>query len=301
MTRRAGLVAAAVVGAVLLGYLALWGTARILVEERPPAPFFAGRDGADETPLVVAHQGGALLAPPNTMVAFRRSAALGADVLDSDVRRSADGVLVLLHDEMVDEISDGTGAVADLTLDQLRDLDLGHRFTLDGSTHPHRGTGAGVVTVDELFEAFGDGIRFGLEIKETVPEAPVELCETIRRFGYEDRVLVSSSGQDDMDAFREACPRVATSATESEVRIFYILHEAGLNGLISPDYDALQVPEYSGGRLILTAGFVADAASWGLPVIPWTIDDPDDMDRILDLGVAGINTNRPDLLVGRLG
>lgn len=301
MIRRAALVAGVVVGGVLAAYLLLWGAARILVDERPPAPFFAGWDEPGAAPLVVAHQGGELLRPSNTMAAFRHAADLGADVLDTDVHRSADGVLILIHDDTVDRTSDGTGAVADLSLDQLRELDFGHRFTEDGTTHPYRGQGHGIVTVDELFEAFPDGIRFGMEIKPAGSEAAAELCDTIRSFGYEDRVLVSSSGQSQMDAFREACPEVATSATKSEVRTFYLLHRAGLNGLRSPGYEALQVPEYSGGRRILSSGFVEDAGAWGLPVIPWTIDDPDDLDRILALGVAGINTNRPDLLIERLG
>lgn len=296
MIRRIGLVVALVAGVALVVYAGLWITARVRLDRRAPVPFF---DGA--APLVVAHQGGELLRPSNTMAAFRNAADLGADVLDGDVHRTADGVLVLIHDETVDRTSDGSGAVGELTLDRLRELDFGYRFTEDGSTHPYRGRGLGIVTVDELFEAFDDGIGFGLEIKQTAPEAATELCETIRRFGYEDRVLVSSFGQGNMDAFRRACPEVATSATESEVRTFYLLHRVGLNGLLEPSYDALQVPERSGGRLILSRGFVDAAADWGLPVIPWTIDDPDDMDRLLDLGVAGLNTNRPDLAIERLG
>jgi glycerophosphoryl diester phosphodiesterase len=292
--RRVGLVAAATVAAVALGYAVLWSAARWFVEVRDPAPFFAA-DG--DRPLVVAHQGGELLAPSNTMAAFDRAVALGVDVVDSDVHLSADGALVLVHDDTVDRTSDGTGAVAEMTLDELRGLDFGHRFTEDGLTFPYRGRGHGIVTVDELFRAHGDRARFGLEIKPSGAEAAVELCATIRRFGYEDRVLVSSFGQSAMDAFREACPQVATSATESEVRMFYYLHRVGLNGLLEPAYEALQVPERSAGRLVVSQGFVDDAAEWGLPIVPWTIDEPIDMERLLDLGVAGLNTNRPDLLV----
>ena len=285
--------------AVFVGYLALWVTARFLIEGRERAAFFVG-DRFDERPLVVAHQGGELLRPPNTMVAFRHADELGADILDTDVQRTADGVLVLLHDETVDATSDGTGPVGDLTLAELRELDFGHRFTTDdGATFPYRGRGHGIVTVEELFDEMSDGRRFGIEMKQIGAEGAAELCRLIEDFGYEDRVLVSSFGQDTMDRFRTECPDVATSATEGEVRVFYYLHRAGLNGLVEPSYDALQVPERSAGRLVVSQDFVDDAADWGVPVIPWTIDEPEDMDRLLDLGVAGLNTNRPDLLIDR--
>lgn len=298
-------------GAVVIGYAALWGAARLFIEHREPAPFFA-RDRLDERPLVVAHQGTGTLLPENTLAAFRFADEAGADVLDTDLHRTADGALVLIHDDTVERVSDGTGAVADMTLAQLEELDFGFWFTDstggdpgraggDPVDYPQRGRGHRIITVEEFFRTFADGRRFGIEIKDTAPEAATELCELIRSFDYEERVLVSSFGQGAMDRFRSACPLVATSATESEVRVFYYLHRVGLNGLVEPDYEVLQVPELSGDRLVVSQEFVDDAAEWGLPVIPWTIDDPVAMDRLIDLGVAGINTNRTDLLVETLG
>ncbi len=292
--------AASVLAVAALLYGGLVGVARSRIEKGDQSAFFAPR--ADENrPLVVAHQGGELLRPSNTMVAFRHAVELGADVIDTDLHRTADGVLVLLHDETVDRTSDGTGAVRDLTLAELQGLDFGHDFTLDdGATYPYRGQGHGIVTVEELFAAFDDGTRFGIEIKQTGPEAATELCALIRAASYEDRVLVSSFAQPNMDVFRSACPDVATSATEAEVRTFYLLHRAGLNGLATPRYEALQVPERAAGLLLLSEGFVASAHAWGVAVVPWTIDDPDDLDRMIGLGVDGINTNVPDRLLDRL-
>lgn len=274
--------------------VALYGVSSCRHQPQDRATFFTPGD----EPMVVAHQGGELLRPSNTMVAFRHAVELGADVLDADVHRSADGVLVLLHDETVDRTSDGTGAVSDLTIDQLRALDFGHRFDPDGSaTYPFRSQGIGIVTVDELFAEFGADVRYGLEIKRTGPEAATELCATIRRVDLGDRVLVSSFGQDAIDRFRRACPEVATSATEREVTVFYLLHRLGLSGLDRPGYEALQLPERAAGQDLLTAGVLDDAEGWGLAVVPWTIDDPDTMRKLLALGVDGINTNRPDLLM----
>lgn len=273
---------------------ALYGVSSCRHQPQARAPFFesSGR------PLVVAHQGGELLRPSNTMVAFRHAVELGADVLDADLHRSADGVLVLIHDETVDRTSDGTGAVRDLTIDQLRSLDFGHRFDPDGSaTYPFRGQGIGIVTVEELFAEFGATVRYGIEIKETDLEAAEQLCAIIRRFDLVDRVLVSSFGQDAIDRFRDACPQVATSATEREVTVFYLLHRLGLSGMDRPGYESLQLPERAAGQELVTAGVLDDAEGWGLAVVPWTIDDPDTMRQLLALGVDGINTNRPDLLI----
>ncbi|MDH3296219.1 MAG: glycerophosphodiester phosphodiesterase, partial [Acidimicrobiia bacterium] len=280
--RLALLVPAAFVALVASAYLVALLTSRLDTAPIDRPPFFAARDGEHE-PLVFAHQGGEALAPSNTMVAFTNATVLGADVLDADLHLTADGVPVLIHDTTVDRTSDGSGAVADLTLAELRALDVGYRFTTDGGdTYPFRGRGVGIVTVEELFAQFPDG-RFNIEIKRTAPEAATVFCDSIRRFGREDQVVVSSFGQDNMDAFRSACPEVATAATEDEVRSFYILHRLGLTGLVGglgdPPYQSLQVPEYDGDRLILSEGFVAAARALGLPVVPWTINDAADLER----------------------
>lgn len=290
----------AALGAILLVYLLLATAARSRIEARPLHPFFQAHTG-DNQPLVFAHQGGELLSPGNTMIAFTRAADLGADVLDTDLHRTADGVLVLLHDETVDRHSNGVGAVRDLTLDELTPLDFGYAFTADnGATHPFRGQGHGIVTLEQLFTTFDDGIRFGIEIKQTGPEAAVELCAMVRRFGYENRVLVSSFTQPNLDVFRRACPEVATSATRAEVIRFHLAHRMGLNGLVTPDYDAFQVPLAWSRLSIVDNGFLNSANAWGVPVVPWTINDPDDLDRLIGSGVAGINTDLPDVLLDRL-
>lgn len=297
--RRVVFVVIAAVPVAIVGvYLVAW----LRLEPIEPVEFFAPRDG-EHRPLVFAHQGGEGVAPSNTMVAFQMAAATGADVLDSDMHMTADGVLVLIHDETVDRTSNGTGAVRDLTMGELLTLDFGYDATADDGSHPFRGQGIGIVTVEELFTEFGDGaagdrqLRFGIEIKQTTAEAATELCDLIRRFGYEHRVLISSFAQPNMDAFRNACPDVATSATEDEVRTYYIAHRAGLQGLITPNYEAFQVPEYSDNTLILSPGFVEDARAHNLAVVPWTINDEEDLQRMIALEVAGINTDYPERLI----
>jgi glycerophosphoryl diester phosphodiesterase len=232
------------------------------------------------------------------MLAFDNAAALGVDVLDTDMHMTRDGALVLMHDETVDRTTDGSGSIRDLTLEQIKALDAGYRFDPAGDgSYPFRGRDIRVPTLEELFQAH-PGLRFGIEIKQTEPlETAQRFCALIREYGMVDQVLVSSFRQTNMDAFREECPEVATSATENEVRTFYILYRLGLVDLLSPGYHSLQVPESSGGIHLLTSGFIAAAHRRGLPVQPWTINSPEDLQRILALGVDGINTDNPDRLL----
>jgi glycerophosphoryl diester phosphodiesterase len=100
-----------------------------------------------------------------------------------------------------------------------------------------------------------------------------------------------------MDEFRAACPEVATSMVESEIRLFYILNRLYLGGLFNPPGQAFQVPEYSGDLLVLSPRFVEGAHDRGIAVHPWTINDQAEMRRFLEMGVDGIITDRPDLML----
>jgi glycerophosphoryl diester phosphodiesterase len=295
-TRRALLVLLA----LPLMLVGAYDVARLLARPAPAHAWFAARPGQN-APLVLAHQGGENLWPSNTLLAFEQSVAIGADVLDTDMHLTQDGVLVLMHDETVDRTTNGTGALRDLTLAEVKALDAGYDFSLDGAqTFPFRGQGLTVPTLDELFQAFPDS-RFGIEIKQTDPQTAAEaFCGQIRRYQVEDQVLVSSFRQANMDAFRQVCPEVATSATEDEVRLFYILFRLGLADGFSPRYHALQVPERAAGIHLLTPGFVRAALRRGLAVIPWTINETPDLERVLALSVDGINTDNPDRLLALL-
>ncbi|MBE0410562.1 MAG: glycerophosphodiester phosphodiesterase [Anaerolineales bacterium] len=282
--------------AVFLGLVYL--AARLLASPAPAHPWFEARPG-ENSPLVMAHQGSENLWPSNTILAFENSVALGVDVIDTDMHITRDGALVLIHDTTVDRTTDGSGAVGDMTLAEIKQLDAGYSFTLDdGATYPYRDQGLTIPTLEELFEAFPE-MRLGIEIKQADPVPTAEMfCATIREYGMQDLVLVSSFRQENMDAFREVCPQVATSATEGEVRLFYILFRLGLVDVLTPRYHSLQVPEYSGNIHLLTQGFVNAAQRHGLAVQPWTINELEDMQRILALGVDAINTDNPDRLLG---
>jgi glycerophosphoryl diester phosphodiesterase len=296
LLKRIGLIVLIVIGVLLVAYM----IARLFARPAPAHPWFAPR-AAENKPLVFAHQGAENLWPSNTMFAFQNAAEMGADVLDMDMHMTKDGALVLMHDQTVDRTTDGTGAIRDLTLDEVKRLDAGYRFSTDeGKTYPYRGQGLTVPALEELFKAFPDK-RFGIEIKQTEPVPTASrFCALIRQYNMQDKVLVSSFRQENMDAFRAECPEVATSATENEVRLFYVFFRLGLTDLLTPVYNSFQVPEESGGIHLLTPQFVKAAHRRGLAVQPWTINETEDLKRILALGVDGINTDNPDRLFALL-
>jgi glycerophosphoryl diester phosphodiesterase len=208
-------------------------------------------------------------------------------------------VLVLLHDATVNRTTDGTGAVAALTLAELKRLDAGARWSPDGGrTFPYRGQGLTVPMLAEAFAAL-PRMRFNLEIKDRRLAAP--LCQALREHGKAQQAMVASFHDGALAEFRRLCPEVATSASAAEARNFYLMATASLDNAYRPAMQALQVPEYMGGIRVLTPAFIRAAHRLNLQVHAWTINETGAMRRILALGVDGIITDYPDRLVPLLG
>lgn len=268
----------------------------LTIQPRPPQPYLQG-----DRPLVLAHRGGADLAPENTMAAFQNAVDLGVDILELDVHTTADGTVVVIHDESVDRTTDGTGAVHDSTLADLRQLDAGYDFSPDnGQTFPFRGQGIGIPTLEEVFAAFPD-MRINIEIKQSDPPIEAAVLEVIERAGAQQRVLVGSEYDDVMARFRSLAPDIATSAATNEVRNFYLAQLLRVSAIYRPLADAFQVPEYSGSTHVVTPSFVDAAHHHGVKVHVWTVNDAETMQRLLDIGVDGIITDRPDVALEVVG
>jgi glycerophosphoryl diester phosphodiesterase len=252
-------------------------------------------------PLVIAHQGGDGIWPSNTLFAFQQAAALGVDVMETDMHSTRDGVLVFSHDETVDRLSDGAGRIRDMTLAELKKLDAAYRWSPDGgSTFPYRGQGIPYPTVEEVFQALPD-MRFNIDIKQLDPPLVEDFCRLIRRCNMQDRVLAASFHDRNMAAFRALCPEVVTAGAQNETRDFFLLQLLSLGRLYRPAFQALQVPLSVGRLPIVTRRFVRAAHQRGLRVDPWTVDDPHAMRRLIEMGVDGIITDRPDILMRIVG
>lgn len=285
---------ALILGGIMIG--AIYGTlGRQSVQQ--------GRDTSGQKapgPLVMAHRGGAGLWPENTMLAFERARDLGVDVIETDVHSTADGVLVVLHDATLERTTDGAGPVGALTLAQLKKLDAGFRWSADGGkTFPWRGRGLTVPTLDEVFTRL-PGMRFNIEPKQESPSIVKPLCRAIREKGMADKVTIGSFRQGVLDEFRKECPEVKTSAGPAEVAEFLRASRGG-GGAGEPKFVALQVPESMMGVHLLTGSFVESAHARALQVHAWTVNESEDMRRLVDIGVDGIMTDYPDRLLKVLG
>lgn len=248
-------------------------------------------------PLVFAHRGGGGLFPENTLEAFKYSAEMGVDVLELDVHSTSDGTLVVMHDSRVDRTTNGSGKVNELTLAELKKLDAGYLFSPDGGkTFPFRGKGITIPTLQEIFDALPDK-HFNVEPKQAAPSVVKPLCEIIRTRKMIDKVIVGSFRQEAIDEFRAECAEVATSATPSEVSEFLALYKVGLGETYTPPMQVLQIPERLGALQIVSKDFVETARKLNLQVHVWTINEKDDMKRLLDDGVDGIMTDYPDRLL----
>lgn len=262
------------------------------VQQVPEHPFFV--EGA---PIVIAHRGGSGLWPENTLYAFERAADLGVDVLEMDVQASADGQLMVFHDENLHRTTNGQGRVEDKTREQLKMLDAGYDWTNDGgASHPYRGQGIRIPTLEDVLEAF-PAMRLNIEIKTRSPAVAVELCRVLRQHSRQERVIVASFDDSVMDSFRAQCPETATAATWHEVRSLLLLSLVFMGRLHRPNAEAYQVPPRIGSIDLVSSRFVREAHRHHIQVHVWTIADVQEMDRLLRVGVDGIMTPYPDRLL----
>lgn len=285
----------------LLGLAAVLATIyAVLALIARPAPEHSFFAQFQHRPLVMAHRGGKGLWPENTLYAFEQAAAMGVDVLEMDIHSTSDGVLVVMHDDTVDRTTDGTGPVQNLMLAELKALDAGHDWSPDdGKTFPYRGKGITVPSVEEVFTAFPT-MPMNIEIKQAEPSVAARFCQLIRDHGLTDRILVASFHQETIEEFRHECPEVATSTGESEVIALFALGKVFLEAVHSPLAQAVQVPEYRSGLHVITPRFVDAAHNRDLEVHAWTINDVQDMQRLLAVGLDGIITDYPDRLLDLL-
>jgi glycerophosphoryl diester phosphodiesterase len=260
-------------------------------------PFF---QQAKFHPEVIAHRGGAGQWPGETIYAFEQARQLGVDVLEMDVHATADGELVLMHNKAVNDTTEGDRRVTDMTLAEIKKLDAGYRWTADGQTYPFRGQGLTVPTLREVFEQFGE-MRLNIEIKQKHPSLIAPFVELIREFGMTDKILVASFWSSALDEFRRACPDVATSASTPEAIKFFLLNEVLGSDADRPETDAIQADSEISKVHIITKKFIERAHHLNLQVHGWTVNEPQEMERLIALGVDGIITDYPGPLLSLLG
>lgn len=250
-----------------------------------------------ERPLFFAHRGGSALAPENTLPAYENGLRYGADALELDIHYTRDGEIVVFHDDTLDRTTDSSGPLAALTLDELRRLDAGYHFTSDGGqSFPWRGKGVTIPTLREVFERFPQ-TRINIEMKVNDADGERRLARLLLDNGWGDWAMVGSFHTDALQRFRALCEgHIATSASASETRNFLLGVLVRQTQRMRPTYDALQVPEVYRGIRVVSPNSVRLAHGLGLDVHVWTVDERETMERLLDWGVDGLMSDRPDTL-----
>ncbi|WP_033287980.1 glycerophosphodiester phosphodiesterase [Amycolatopsis jejuensis] len=246
---------------------------------RPPFPYLA-----DPLPRAFAHRGwhiGDLDGLENSLPAFRRAVEEGYRYLETDVHATSDGVVVVHHDATLDRTTDGGGAIATQTWDQVKHAKIGGRAVLSRLED----------VLEELPDAF-----FNVDVKAT--GAVVPFVRTLERTGAFDRVAAASFSDSRLARLRRlAGPKLLTAMGP---RSAFLLWADGWVPLLPVSRFATgwlaQVPVRQGPLTVVDQAFVKAAVRRGFEVHTWTIDDPDQMRTLLDLGVHGIVTDRPDLL-----
>lgn len=247
--------------------------------------------------LVMAHRGGRGLWPENTIYAFRHAEELGVDVLDFDVHKLKDGTFVVIHDGTVDRTTDGTGEVADYSLADIKKLDAGYRWTNDaGATFPYRGKGIVIPTLTEVFKQFPETIM-NIEIKQGEPGSIILFCQRVREHDMQDRVVIASFSKEVIREFRQVCPEVATAAAAGEAWPFFVMYFLRITSAYHAAAETMQVPAYRNGSLLFDRRFVSNAHDHNMRVYVWTINNENEMDELIQMGVDGINTDYPDKLL----
>ena len=273
--------------------------------------------------LHIAHQGGEIEHPSNTLFAFKRALRKGADVLELDVHATADRELVVLHDATVGRTTNGSGRVDQMTLEEIKALDAAYWFVPGCGTchgrpdeeYVYRGLATGdrpiplelrwyspndfrIPALREVLETFPDEL-INIEIKNTLPDTEPyerELAALLAEFGRTDDTIVVSFLDHAEELFKLWAPEVHTATATVQTAAFWATTQGPLPGAPNPRYQALQVPIVFEGITVVSPDFVDDAHANGLAVHVWTIDDRATMEWLVDIGVDGIMTNRPMVL-----
>ena len=241
---------------------------------------------------VIGHRGAAGAAPENTVEAIRHGVEIGSDAIEIDVHVSACGRLVVIHDSTLERTTNGAGPVETKTLEQLRGLDAGYYFTPDrGQTFPFRDRGVVIPTLDEVTDETGD-LPLIVEIKSEA--AGRALGPWLAARPDRERILIGGFSR---AAVAPAAQHAALScATEQDLRGYVILGKLGLKRKLRVGVDAAMVPIRHHHVRIVTRGFVRRTRAQGCGVFVWTVNRPDEIRRLFDLGVDGIISDFPAIV-----
>ncbi len=239
--------------------------------------------------LVVAHRGAATVAPENTMEAYRRAVEMGADAIELDVQLSADGELVLMHDETIERTTDLTGSIASMTLKELRAADAGFHFEAADGTSPFRGKGLTIPTFAEIIDWLPEGIGLVVEIKARAATAP-----TIEAL-HESRVR--AGGAVSLISFEEAIIDEARGLDPAIPTGYLLVPSQPIEPALTyaVEHGHAAVHPYEGDLGLDPGPILSLATAYGRLMGCYVVNDPARMQQLAAYGLWGFVTDVPDI------
>jgi glycerophosphoryl diester phosphodiesterase len=282
--------------------------APVACSDPDPHPFFRD-DPAPRRPFVFAHRGGGGLLPENTLPTFLDLARRDPlAIIEFDVQRSRDGVLVIIHDGDVARTTNGQGRVAELTLSELQQLDAGFcatpgvgdgtapRGTCDpagsAATYPHRGKGLRIPTLAEVLAALPVGTFLSVEVKQQGIEQ--QFAEVMRASGRLDHLATGAENDDIAVRLRDLLPQAAHFLPKGAATCVALAAKLRLHYPDCPRYDLFASPLTGAGLALDTTAVLDTAHGYGARVIYWTINEQSEIERLFRLGADGVYTDYPD-------
>jgi glycerophosphoryl diester phosphodiesterase len=246
---------------------------------------------------VIGHRGFAGRYPENTMLSFEQAASVGVDALEFDVHATRDGKVVVIHDSTLDRTTNLTGRVSDHTWEDLKKADAGYHFDPDHKEqYPFRGKSVGVPLLETVLQNFPH-TKMVIEIKQTIPAIEEEVYRLIRKYGKQDKVVIASEYYEPLARIRDLSNQIATSLSAPEALTYYQMFRMHLGNFYRSYGDAMQIPPEFRGSSVVTSSFVRSIHRKGMVLHVWTVNDPEKMQQLIDMGVDGIISDFPDRLM----
>lgn len=249
-------------------------------------------------PIVFGHRGASGEAPENTLVAFERALEDGAEIIETDVHVTRDGEVVVAHDDDVARTTDGRGRIAAMRFREVAALDAGYRFSKDGgASHPYRGRGVRIPALREVFRRLPE-TRFNIEVKANDERLIEGVIGLVAEHDRAHVTLLAAADEATLAAVRAALARrgVAAALGASAADVLAFVRAALGEGAPPKAPMALQIPPRFAGEPLVTPALVDFAHRHDVQVHVWTVNEEDEMRRLLALGVDGIMSDFPGRL-----
>jgi glycerophosphoryl diester phosphodiesterase len=239
----------------------------------------------DDKFLIIGHRGASAYAPEHTIKSYEIALELGVDYIELDLQMTKDGYLIAMHDSTVDRTTDGTGKVSNLTLSEIKQLDVGSWFNEEYPKYAKKEyEGLQVPTLDEILKYFGNKVNYYIEIKQPDENLKVidKLLEAISQYGLIENVIIQSFSINSLKEINVKQPKLT---------LIYLGNPENIN--------FKEAAKYADGvglsYLDLNKQHIEKAHELGLVVHCWTVDDKKEIKKLLEWNVDGIFTNKPDL------